>query len=151
LALARSVESGNLSQRRQPVDVGLNMPPQGENMTVNETEVSISAPISRQIRVAIWFEGPQEVEDGAFMFFILSANASQNSVTFFFPDPSDGLTFTSAKNKLDSGGTVYKLGFDVYVFTRHRDDGRLESPLFSTISVRVSIPQHIVWSHLRRY
>ena len=86
------------------------------------TKPSPPATASRTRKIAIWFEGEQEFDLLPFIFFVLSANAAQQSFQFYFPDPPDGLTYSAAEARQAKREPVLKSDhhkpvlYDVYVF-----------------------------------
>jgi hypothetical protein len=72
---------------------------------------------SRPVRkVAIWFEEEQKFDLLPFIFFVSSANAAQQSIQFYFPDPPDGLTYDEALRRQETGVAPFDDTYDVYVF-----------------------------------
>ena len=73
-------------------------------------------------KIAIWFEGEQQFDLLPFIFFVCSANAAQQSVQFYFPDPPDGLTYKAAAERHAKRQPVFtteddeSIFYDVYVF-----------------------------------
>lgn len=68
-------------------------------------------------RVAIWFEGHQEIDQLAFMFFILSANNVQKTFFFCFPDDDEqDCSYEIALKRQKLGKPIYLEIYDFYVF-----------------------------------
>jgi hypothetical protein len=71
---------------------------------------------ARPLRIAIWLESPTDIEELAFMFFVLSVNSAQSSLTFCFPDSPDDLTFSDAQRRMKVGEKIYSQEFAAYIF-----------------------------------
>jgi hypothetical protein len=98
------------------------------NATPQQAEGEVTKGIASlpAFRVAIWFEDEQEFDPLPFIFFVVSANAAQQSFQFCFPDPPDGLTFAKARKALLAGQQIFQERYDVYVFlTAARMKGNL--------------------------
>ena len=91
-------------------------------------EQSLAAKSPAQTRrVAIWFDGPQEVDPAAFIFFVLSTNDLQKSLFFLFPDlPDDdpkakpteiqNLTYKLAAQRSREGSQISQIEADCHIF-----------------------------------
>jgi len=67
-------------------------------------------------RVAVWLEGPQEFDELAFMFFLLSTNTVQTSLLFCFPNSPDNLRYQDARTALKNGEDICENHYDVHIF-----------------------------------
>src|SRR5713101_445129 len=90
--------------------------------------------------VGIWFEGNQEFDKAAFMFFVLSMNKYQNSISFVFPDTL--MSFTIAQARQDGGESIYEPELDMYVFITKRP---LERNLFYRTQRKVALVTTATW------
>lgn len=72
------------------------------------------------LRIAVWMEGPQEVDELGFMFFLVGANTVQASLRFHFPDPPDELDYATARARLLSGCPIHSEHYQAHVFITSR-------------------------------
>lgn len=95
-------------------------------------------------RVAIWCQGDQEFDDLAFMFFVLSMNKHQKSISFHFPDDGDENlpTYQKLISKDRAGEQPYDDDYDLLVFVTKQS---MEGNLFFRVDGKIALITTSTW------